>query len=73
MPTGDNQELPVVFKKITFKQNYEAGSKESLEFHGALENTESDSVYGTEAIQAILKYKWSQVKYIARIQGLIMI
>ena len=27
---GNNEELPVVFKKIAFKQNFETGSDESI-------------------------------------------
>ena len=31
--SADNDELPVVFEKILFKQNYMPGSSDSLKFH----------------------------------------
>lgn len=37
--TDDNDELPVVFEQIEFKQNYMPGSYDSLKLHQALEMT----------------------------------
>jgi hypothetical protein len=69
---NDKEELPVVFEQIMFKYNYTPGSFDSLELHKALEMTETDAIFETKCIQAILKYKWGQVKWISFFQGFVM-
>lgn len=57
---------PIQFKKIQMDLNLTPGSKQSLDFHKMLSETECKEIFKTVAIKNILKYKWEQSKTLAR-------
>lgn len=45
--------------------NLTPGSKQSVDFHKMLAETECKEIYKTEAIKKILEYKWNESKHIS--------
>jgi hypothetical protein len=48
--SNEDDELPIIFKRVLFLQNYETGSKESMNFHQALSESSIDTIFGTETV-----------------------
>lgn len=68
----DTEAQPIEFKCTRFKYCFIQGSRDSLNFHQSLLDTDNYSIFQSEVIQRILHYKWQSVKKFAYIQGSIM-
>jgi len=66
-------ELPVSLQKVNFKYNFEIGSSESLNFHIALSKVKDVTVFSSETLQLILKYKWDKLSKIFQLQSFIFL
>jgi hypothetical protein len=66
VPTTD--EMPITYKSTKWVYNFAPGSRDSIDFHQALEETESVTVFKSEVIQMILDYKWGLVRKYAYAQ-----
>jgi len=68
-----SDELPVSLLKVSFKYNFEIGSSESLNFHIALSKVKDLTVFSSETLQLIIKYKWDRLSKIFQFQSFIFL
>ena len=64
----DVDAMPIEFRCTKFQYCFTPGSQDSIDFHQSLEETSAETIFQSEVIQQILKYKWSLVKKYAYIQ-----
>lgn len=64
---------PLQFKSILFPYNLTPGSQSSINFHKALLESASNSLdpFRSQAVQAILTYKWNLIKFRAWINAFV--
>ena len=60
-----------MLQQVKFKYNLHIGSCDSLDFHMALSNVKDVTVFNSETLQLIIKYKWEKLSWIVQCQSLI--
>mmetsp|Transcript_39910 Transcript_39910/g.38461 ORF Transcript_39910/g.38461 Transcript_39910/m.38461 type:complete len:229 (-) Transcript_39910:558-1244(-) len=68
--------VPVIFKSFRFLYNFIPGSRASMELHNSLHQTRSKTIFESEAIRILLKYKWDLVRgyaYFGAILSLVLV
>ena len=61
-----SEEKPIVLQKVNLKYNFEIGSTDSLDFHIALSKVKDATVFQSETIQLLIKYKWGKLSKIVQ-------
>ena len=53
-----DDDLPIVLRRLNFRYDFRVGGLNSLNFHQALSETTDEDCFTTDAVQVILRYKW---------------
>jgi len=66
----EDLKLPISLSYMKIKYNFTPGSEDSICFHQAMGQSEQMGIFSTEAIDSLIKYKWSILRIVGLVQAI---